>query len=188
MSTTPAEWTGEPRVIYHDVSGRLHRLRAQRAAQQRAKRQRELDKNTDSDSDSSGGSSRQQRFVTFMFDLPASFDKKADGRLPEISIIDATGEETRKYYPGRELGPLEAGSVVVLREAGRGTGIAAYFVGEEERQVPCSTTAQGTQQDSNETKHAYYIYDTQNMIFSMPSRWIWIIECQNLVVAVSFVV
>lgn len=158
MSSTPTGWSGEPRVIYHDVSDSIQQLRSTRIAARLAKRQGEsLDKfSSNSGGDSGGGGgigssksnqyggsggasssgSSQQRFVTFLYDLPASYDKNAGDRLPEISIVNANGEERRKHFSDRELGPLDAGSVIVLREAGRGTGIAAYFVGEEEHQVP----------------------------------------------------
>ncbi|CAN0534770.1 unnamed protein product, partial [Ectocarpus sp. 12 AP-2014] len=38
-------------------------------------------------------------------------------------------------YYGLDIGPLDVGSVIVLRGAPRGDHLAAYFVGEEEHQV-----------------------------------------------------
>lgn len=128
MSSRDA-WNGEPRVIYHDVLDRIESLKASRAAD---------DANNANDNNDGGNSSsinnNNKRFVSFMFDLPGPYSETRH-RLPELSVIDAKGKERRRWYHGRDLGPLDVGSVIVLSYKKVATPIAAYFVGEEENQV-----------------------------------------------------
>lgn len=57
------------------------------------------------------------------------------GPLPIITVVDAWGRERRMSFRRQELEPLEVGSVVVMKEARSGAGLAAYLVGEEETQA-----------------------------------------------------
>lgn len=157
-------WEGESRVIYQDVGARVSRVQARRAAAYFAGRKRESEKHVagnnggdkdigsgsgsggDGDGDGGGGSgtggggggnalgTSGKRFVSLMFDPPGSYN---DGRhrLPEAFVIDATGKERRMPYYGLDIGPLDVGSVIVLRGAPRGEHLAAYLVGDEEHQV-----------------------------------------------------
>ncbi|CAN0530583.1 unnamed protein product [Ectocarpus sp. 8 AP-2014] len=142
-------WEGESRVIYQDVGARVSRLQARRAAAYYAGRKRESEKHVarnsggDKDIGSGGGSggdgdggdrSGGKRFVSLMFDPPGRYNG-ARHRLPEAFVIDATGKERRVPYYGLDIGPLDVGSVIVLRGAPRGEHLAAYLVGEEEHQV-----------------------------------------------------
>ncbi|CAM9938936.1 unnamed protein product, partial [Ectocarpus fasciculatus] len=151
------DWEGEPRVIYHDVRARVTLLQARRAAAHHAGRKRESEKglasNGDGDKDaasggggggggggsgggSGGGNAKSSgtRFVSLMFDPPGRYNE-ARHRPPEVFVIDAIGRERRRPYYGLDIGPLDVGSVIVLRDAPRGEHLAAYLVGEEEHQV-----------------------------------------------------
>ncbi|CAM9894638.1 unnamed protein product, partial [Ectocarpus sp. 12 AP-2014] len=75
-----------------------------------------------------------KRFVSLMFDPPGRYNETRH-RLPEAFVIDANGKERRMPYYGLDIGPLDVGSVIVLRGAPRGEHLAAYLVGEEEHQV-----------------------------------------------------
>lgn len=55
--------------------------------------------------------------------------------LPIIMVVDSWGRERRMPFRRQELEPLEVGSVVVIKEARSGAGLAAYLVGEEETQA-----------------------------------------------------
>lgn len=139
MSTRGA-WAGEPRVIYHDVSDRIESLKSSRSNAESTNSDGSDGVGGNSGDGSGGNDSSSKRFVGFMFDLPGPYSETRH-RLPQISVIDAEGKEKRKWYHGRDLGPLDVGSVIVLRSRNGGTPIgtpiAAYFVGEEENQV-CS--------------------------------------------------
>lgn len=138
--STPTIWTGEPRVVYNDVLDKVNSLKASRGEAARlaafvARKGRKHD-NGRRDDDASGSAAVGKRLVSFMFDLPPGPYHKTRLRLPEIWVVDAEGRETRKNYHGPDLGPLDVGSVIVLRDrANGGAPVAAYVVGEEEYQV-----------------------------------------------------
>lgn len=134
MSASTA-WTGDPRVVYQDVAEKVDSLKASRKKDGGSGTD-DINNTRHNDASSSGGGD-DKRLVSFMFDLPAGPYHQTRHRLPEIWVIDGNGGESRKHYHGRDLGPLDVGSVVVLRERAGGTPIAAYFVGEEEHQVCC---------------------------------------------------
>lgn len=131
MSTRDA-WDGEPRVIYHDILDRIESLKNSRADDEST--------NNGSGSGKFRSGNNNKRFVSVMLDRPGPYSETRNHR-PELSVIDAEGKENRKWYhSSRALGPLDVGSVIVLRDGDLrdkkfGTPVAAYFVGEEENQV-----------------------------------------------------
>ncbi|MEP5174766.1 MAG: hypothetical protein ABJQ52_03575, partial [Marinobacter alexandrii] len=77
-----------------------------------------------------GGGKRSVRvlFDSVAYDSP-TFPK------PVVTAVDARGKERRVSYRGRQLEPLDVGSVVVFEDKFGGGSLAAYYVGEEEHQV-----------------------------------------------------
>lgn len=82
---------------------------------------------------SGGDGSGGKRFVHAMFD-PTVYDAPSFS-MPRVTAIDNRGEERRVSYRDGQLEALDVGSVVVFAGKFGGSGMAAYYVGEEEYQV-----------------------------------------------------
>ena len=80
-----------------------------------------------------GAREDDRRFVDVMLDLQG-YDAPLSP-IPDISVIDASGRERRASFRHQKLEPVKVGSVVVVREARSGAGVAAYVVGHEIHQA-----------------------------------------------------
>lgn len=149
-------WNGEPRVIYHDVLARVQHLKLSRsktpytrdatrtappaatsafsggsASSKRRRSGRGRHRRGRGDDDDDDDDDDGIRFVDVMFD-PRRYDRPHPA-LPDVTAIDARGQERSVSQFGNEIEPLEVGSVLVFRD--KATVLAAYVVGEEVHQV-----------------------------------------------------